>query len=594
MIPARAATPKRISSSSVRRSVPPVGTVDRTRTQEHAPRVFPFQVLHSAGRPTRRAEDLCSPHDCGPLLPIKIGATATRYAGRLVGFNRVPAISEGNTGVLRRSQAELRLCAGRSAIIFSSFDGACLRSISANTSSMPGSADTQHVTTLFDAIMREREAFLSGARPNKSNWFKKIDGPPGRGIFHTGDDGWDALWALTDSCMRIGKITQRADRQAVMHTLSRVLMRKFAEEGLEVNDRNVARALAESVKAAKRTFKTETHFIPCHLSTDAGKVGLSLGAVRFVSRAEAKRALGKALKAERDAKPPHRKRDRPHMLQAINHYKGFRWFAQVTVADCADKRSESVALAAATSALDFVQLLIGARHSRRMGISGQPSLYERRASIALDNSTGRLSISTGWSSLGEISLPADWTEQILGGEGQDGLDRAGVLLESRLNPDLDRPLSQRLLDAAQWFGEAVRDASPSTRVVKYVTAIERLTLTEKAGDITESVSNRVAALTTGLIEGRSFEENKSAFKKVYGLRSDLVHGSISPNDAKVALLIGDACDYAENAIRRALYNFPTRLLREEEANATVLNQFFDGLVDWMKAEREEAQRLNCA
>lgn len=185
--------------------------------------------------------------------------------------------------------------------------------------------------------------------------------------------------------MRVGKRTQRADRQSVLCALSGVLMRKFAEHGLEVDERNVARALSEVFKAAKRTFKTETHFIPCHLSTDAETVGLSLGKVRFVSRTEGKRALAEALKAERTANTEHRKRDRPHMLQAVKHYKGFRWFAQVTVADCADKRSEAVALATATSALDFLQLLIGAQGIRgacRSWVS-QAAMNVRRRSLGM-------------------------------------------------------------------------------------------------------------------------------------------------------------------------------------------------------------------
>lgn len=455
-----------------------------------------------------------------------------------------------------------------------------------HTPDMADATDVQNVTTLFEAIMREREAFLSGKRPNKTNWFKTIDGPPGRGIFHTGDDGWDALWALTESSMRIGKIINRADREAVRRTLAGVLMRKFGTEGLEVNERNVARALSETFKAAKRTFKTETHFIPCHLSTSVERVGLSLGAVRFVSRPEAKRALAEALRVERRANDEHRKRDRPHLLGVIRHYKGFQWFAQVTVADCADKRSEVIALATATSALDFLHLFIGARYSRRMSILGQSSSYERTAAIARNEADGRLSLSMGWASLGQSGLPDNWTDQILEGDGQFGMDQAGVVLESRLNPDLERPLSQRLLDALQWFGEAVRDPSPSTRVIKYVTALERLTLTTKVDDIAESVSDRVAALATGLIPNRDFAANKAAFKKVYGVRSDLAHGTISPNDPKVIKFIGDACDYSEAALRRALFNLPASKLRDESFKLSELDHFYNELIEWMKAGRE--------
>ena len=117
--------------------------------------------------------------------------------------------------------------------------------------------DVQNVTILFAAIVREQEALKRGQRPDKANWFKMINGSPKRGLLFTGDDGWKALWSLTDSSMRIGKITHRADRQDVMGALAKVLIRKFVEERLDVNERNVARVLVETTKAAMCTFKTQ-------------------------------------------------------------------------------------------------------------------------------------------------------------------------------------------------------------------------------------------------------------------------------------------------------------------------------------------------
>ncbi len=346
------------------------------------------------------------------------------------------------------------------------------------------------------------------------------------------------------------------------------------EEGLEIDGRNVARAFSETFKTAKLGFKTETHFIPCHLSTDTQRTGVSLGNVRFIGRREAKQASAQALRAGKNVDLDGRKRSRSLMLQAIRHYRGFRWFAQVTVVNCADERSEAIALAAATSALDFLQLLIGARNSRRMSIFGQPNSYERQASIARSENTGQLSVSAGWKTLGQGNLPEDWTEQMLEGEGKTGLELAGVALEARLDPDLSRPLSTRLIDAVQWFGEAVRDSSPSTRLIKYVTALEHLALTGKTDSVVDILSERVSALTTGFINGRSFDDNKVAFKKVYDVRSGLAHGRISPSDPRVFDYLSDACDYSEIAIKRALYNWPTEKLRDQLFKLSELDDLF--------------------
>jgi len=452
---------------------------------------------------------------------------------------------------------------------------------------MPDVENVQSVKTLFEAMARERAAFLKGERRGVDGWFKMIDGPPDMGTFHTGDDGWDALDALTDTVMVEGRIAARADRSAVQHILGRILVRKFISEGLAIDARTVGRALAETTKTAKLDFRSLTHFIPCQLTTDPEPVGLSLGPIRFLSRREAKAAVRDLLRRERAADHDLSPGGRAHLLRAILHHKDYRWFVQVPVRDCAPKRSEAIALLAATSALDFLQVIIGARNSQRMKIDARPSLYEQIASIQRDDNAGRFNISTGWAVQGQ-GLSKGWTTELLSGEEAFAIDQAGVILESRLDPDLNRPLSQRLLDVAQWFGEAVRDRSASTRLVKYVTALERLTLTKKERTdgvpdrIADLVSDRTAALSTGLMSDRTFDENKAAFKKLYNIRSELVHGSISPLDNKVARAVRDANDYCEFSINRALHMWARSAFLDQDLPPTQLERWFNALVEWRK------------
>ncbi|VWX51795.1 HEPN domain-containing protein [Novosphingobium sp. 9U] len=442
--------------------------------------------------------------------------------------------------------------------------------------------DVQNVKILFAGIIREREAFRAGQRPNKDNWFKKIDGPPGSGFFYTGDDGWEALSALNASAMKSGRILLRADHTATRRILETVLMPKFGTEGIEVNHKNVSRALSETVKLSKKQFVSRTHFIPCQLSTFSKGGGVSLGPVRFISRREAKSALKVALDRERSGEFTKDKRDRDHISRALAHYKGYQWFAQVTVADCAPSRSEEIALTAASSALDLLQALIGWRGAREMSVAGQFGHFDRTAAIARNEPTGGLSITTGWRMRGG-TLPDDWPDQ-LARDMDHGLEQAGLILQSRVNPDLVRPVSQRLLDVAQWFGEAVRDPSPSTRVVKFITAIERLTLTEKVEDIAESVSERVAALTIGQIDNLTFYPSKKLFKKIYTVRSELAHGTISPTDPKVIAVVGKAGDYAEIALLRALFNWGAENLELTKFTPAKLRGWFEEIIVVCKSD----------
>jgi len=421
---------------------------------------------------------------------------------------------------------------------------------------MASKDDIANVNLLFDAIRREREALEAGQRPAAGGLFKMIDGPPGMGIYRTGDDGWQALGHLTASAMASARIAQRADVAKVRRALARVLVRKFMTESLVVDQRNVDRALSEAAKRAKRDFRTLTHFIPCQLSSGSEPIGLSLGRIRFLSRREAKAALRDMLRSERAAVSEWPRDDREHFLAAIRHQRGHRWFVQVPVEGCAQDRSEQIAVLAASSALDFLQVILGARNSQRMTFDARPALYERTASIVRDDISGRANVATGWKAMGQ-GLSEGWTVDILKGEEAFALDQAGAILESRLNPDLNYPLAHRMLDVVQWYGEAVRDRSASTRLVKFVTSLERLTLTRRCPEgepdrIAETVSDRIAALVTGWFPERTFEQNKAVFKRIYGIRSELVHGSISPLHPKVAGAVTEANDFCEHAINRAL------------------------------------------
>ena len=55
----------------------------------------------------------------------------------------------------------------------------------------------------------------------------------------------------------------------------------------------------------------------------------------------------------------------------------------------------------------------------------------------------------------------------------------GVAIENGVNALKPMPLARRFLDAAAWYGEAVRDEFPASRLVKYVIAIERIVATSK-------------------------------------------------------------------------------------------------------------------
>lgn len=438
---------------------------------------------------------------------------------------------------------------------------------------------------LGEIVNRQRD-FAEGGKPEVRDAFCTIPHPSGRGSLIVGRAGFEAMDRLAEVAARAAGMQKRVKLTDVRTNIGKLISERFLGEGQELSDKTVAKMLNEAGRRAKATLGKRTYLIPCHLSTRTEPDPIVLGPVRFIGTAGAHGRIRKAFFRLR-AESEHYRRDRSWMLQALRYYRGFRWFAEVEVEGCDGDRAAAIAREAATAALNFVQLVIGPRHSHRMLIEGTPNFASRTASLHLTGEDD-LHFETRVGYLGEVGLPDGWAAEMAKGEYGDALRRAGTVLEMVVNPDLDRPLSQRMLDAVQWYGEAVRDTSPSTRIVKYVTALERLILTgEKFEELTDAASDRVAALCMGIEPGKGFAELKTEFKRVYDVRSGLVHGSISLSSPKVRATLGAAATFSEHALKQALHSWHETALRDTGKDQTRLQKWFEDLMTLARAADAE-------
>jgi hypothetical protein len=165
----------------------------------------------------------------------------------------------------------------------------------------------------------------------------------------------------------------------------------------------------------------------------------------------------------------------------------------------------------------------------------------------------------------------------------NALRLCGLALEAAVDPDLDRPLSRRFLDAAAWFGEAVREESAAARVVKYVTALERMLMTDEAADITRLVSERVAAVCFEMPSRESFEEWRSSTQRAYALRSKLVHGSLSPTSPEILGELGMVASVSSMGVQGGLALLGEAGLRAEGVSTRTLADFYNRTVAHCRA-----------
>ena len=98
-------------------------------------------------------------------------------------------------------------------------------------------------------------------------------------------------------------------------------------------------------------------------------------------------------------------------------------------------------------------------------------------------------------SLDVMGFEDGWSKELERQDVRRTLDLIKSVLAAKADLRIDRPLANRFADSARWFGEGVRDRKSYSKIVKFITAIERLVVAGKTDDISETVGVRVADLT---------------------------------------------------------------------------------------------------
>jgi hypothetical protein len=199
------------------------------------------------------------------------------------------------------------------------------------------------------------------------------------------------------------------------------------------------------------------------------------------------------------------------------------------------------------AALDVLKLYFARLHGEglRQGHSLGPPAKTANLTAEMD---GKFNFSYGWSTQ-DVPTGKDWMN-VLNSPHDSYLRAAASALYSCVVPQNSSHLVERFLDAMAWYGQAVSEPLTSVRIVKYVAALERLTITKKLEDkLTATVIRRTALLSCD----RTAEDYQKAEKdaeRVYDCRSGLMHGSLSPFGRELHFV----APIAERITRIALFN----------------------------------------
>lgn len=421
-------------------------------------------------------------------------------------------------------------------------------------------SDNVHLKKTIQSVFRDIKRIqgkgsLVGYRPGPDPRWMSVS------AFPLPNGGW--ITCDFDACLEMLKIVEdymlntKAGREvelySVFHAFKKEISNRFMEQTQLINSTRIKHALAQAVVEAKKEWKTITHWIPCHLVANDEPAALNIGPVTFrrTSRLMQSSQLDFERYIEEFASDPvrdssrdddsygaERKRKGKDLVdRAQGYYERFDWVAEVTISELPPRLSARRARLCVQAALDIFRLRFGRSYGQCIDAEGSGMLATDSARITKIGSS-ELNISV-FQPLTTVSLTEDCWSELINALSQDGQNFIGKLLQTLTKCDGPPHLCQRLLDALNWFGQAVREVSPGAAIMKFVTSIERLT---QCGDkdpdysVTKQFCGRAAALSV-YPESTDFRNQYKKFHKLYDLRSKIAHGSISPLDSSVEIEI---------------------------------------------------------
>ena len=376
-------------------------------------------------------------------------------------------------------------------------------------------------------------------------------------------------------------------------------VQKFLVNEEEMNVSNAQQMLSRAYKTVKRKRQSLTHLVPCVLFSDKEPRSFQVGPVEFLHKDEFRLRYHDKVEASRERiKVRHQERVREKVADGtvreenamsesdsadfsnrmvdsvMDFYHDYSWIAVISVGACDNDVSQQKALRAVNGALNVLKLLFGRQHTNRIRVAYSSGLAGRSGKLT-QSPDGELMLSASFGSGCDHSLGEGWLN-ILTENCKYHFEQTSKALSLSMDLEGNAYLALRFMDALRWFGDAVSESDPAYQIVKYISALELLTVTgiEENRGVTDVVTTRTAMFYSDA-EKVPYEEAKRLVGKLYDLRSNLLHGSISPFDSKISSFTEQAHKVAQSALLMGLNLYELIGLDREDMNEKKLKLKFE-------------------
>ena len=445
------------------------------------------------------------------------------------------------------------------------------------------------------------KTFREEVKKDRLNYMYMLPHPKGSGHLICGREAHKRFFLLAKRYLStLGANGGTVKEIDYVEILKNEFVRYFLKEGQSISERSTTRMLSRAFEKSLKNHEVLTYYIPCSIVFGNKPLEFEVGAVRFLHKSRFDEQFGDELEAQQEMIA---ERHQQHCQDAIEkgmdskrvateeqssklgsylvdgvkkYFNNYDWVGIVTIGPCHSVVSRERAVLAVTSALNILKLMLSENYSDKIRIGCSPGVMQRRASL-IRKSNNQLSISVSGEYDG--NMPGDKWFDIISTQGAFFFQTASKTLDIIVDPSKTMPLCHRFLDALTWYGEAVAEQSSSAKVVKYVSAIERMTMTQEKTKVTDIVIKRCCLLCFGSREDKNYEYWETMFKKIYQCRSNLVHGTISPFDQSVTTTASDASYATQQLLLRGLDFFSQIGIEESKYSVKRLKKNYRELED---------------
>jgi len=300
---------------------------------------------------------------------------------------------------------------------------------------------------------------------------------------------------------------------------------------------------------------TATYYIPCILPLDKKCKEFSIYPVKFtqveiflktnkkalheyslqIEKSELKKSKNISEKEKKEIK----KYAHSYERSLKSHYKNYTWLASIEINNTEKERAQDISQLAIKTALNFLQLITSKQTANRIFLPDRGCYLEKETAELTRLENGAFNITS------VNNLNFDSHNGWVNSTDLRWLAFGENLLANLLQETTDNLPYRRYLNALWWYGEAMnRSTLPFMKIISLSNALEAFLVTDRT-DATQQISSRA----TCFLKERDSEKNwEPKVKKFYKLRSDLVHGHLSPFDRKVNKEIATAIEIVRGTL----------------------------------------------